>query len=160
MGSGKSVAARSLQNELGWPSFSTDALIEQREKRSISAIFEDSGEAYFRDLEHQVVKELAAKQGVIIDCGGGVVLNPENMRLLKVNGMVFYLKASAEVIYGRIKHQKHRPLLGVDNLFEKIQALILGRQALYQQADFIVDANDKNVSVPVEEILKKIREKI
>ena len=159
MGSGKSVAAKSLQNELGWPSFSTDSTIEQKEKRSISAIFKDSGEAYFRDLEHQVVKELAARQGIIIDCGGGVVLNPENMKLLKVNGVVFYLKASAEVIYERIKHQKHRPLLDADKPFEKIQALILGRQALYQQADFIVDANDKSVSVPVEEILKKIREK-
>ena len=158
MGSGKSLAAKSLHNELGLPSFSTDSLIEQKEKRPISAIFKDSGEAYFRELEYQAVKELAAKQGIIIDCGGGVVLNPENIRLLKKNGMVFYLKASAEVIYERVKREKHRPLLQVDNPLEKIKALILERQALYEQADFIVDANDKSVSVPVEEILKKVRE--
>ena len=160
MGSGKSLAAQMLHQRLQWPCFSTDYLIEQKEKKSISVIFKNSGEAHFRELEQGVVKDLAARQGIIIDCGGGVVLNPENIRLLKKNGTVFYLKASAEVIYERIKNEKHRPLLDTDNPLQKIKTLLNQRQVLYEQADFVVDANDKSVLLPVEEILNKMKENL
>jgi len=158
MGSGKSLVARTLHEKLGWPMFSTDNLIEEREKRSISEIFEKSGEAYFRRLEHEIVKGLSQKQNVIIDCGGGVVLNSDNIKLLKEKGVIFYLKASPEVIYERIKNEKHRPLLGAKDPLESIRNLINQRQPLYEQADYVVDANDKSVLVLVEKILKRMND--
>ena len=157
MGSGKSSSAQALKQRLGFSIFSTDSYVEEKQKRSISEIFQTQGEAHFRQLEHEAVKELSKNQGVIIDCGGGVVLNPENIKLLREDGVIFYLKASPEIIYERIKDQKHRPLLAGDNPLATIKELLTKRLPLYAQADFTIDANDKNVLVPVEEIIRRFQ---
>lgn len=156
MGSGKSMAAQALSKKLKIKSYSTDELIEKKQKRSIAKIIEDKGWPYFRELEHKQVKKLFSKKGVVIDCGGGVVLNPENMKLLKANGIIFYLKADPKVIYNRLKNDRTRPLISGRNPQAKIKEILKQRIPLYSQADFIVDASDPSVDVPVAEILKKI----
>ena len=103
MGSGKSMIADALSGRLKRESVSTDRLIEHREGQSIAGIFEKKGEAYFRALEHTVIKEISNRRDIIIDCGGGVVLTQENLKLLKTHGIVFHLQASPEVIFERIK---------------------------------------------------------
>ena len=82
-----------------------------KKARPSSEIFKSKGEAYFRKLESAVIKEVSLRRGIIIDCGGGAVLASENLQNLKANGIVFYLQATPEVIYQRIKHENHRPLL-------------------------------------------------
>jgi len=104
MGAGKSTVAQILAKKLRKKVFSTDDIIVEREGRPITEIFRDSGEPHFRKVEKVVVAEVAGKKGVIIDCGGGVVLDPENVSNLKKGGIVFYLAASAEVIFARIQH--------------------------------------------------------
>ena len=156
MGSGKSVVARELGIRLACEVVSTDALIESNEGKSIQDIFTSKGEAFFRKLEADIIKGLSFRQGIIIDCGGGAVLIKENLQELKTNGKVFYLRASPEVIYQRIKNETHRPLLKTPDPLGRIKELLNQRLPLYSQADFIIDANDASIEVPVVEILKKI----
>jgi shikimate kinase len=156
MGSGKSMVALELGKRLKRKVVATDDLIELREKRTIHDIFKSKGEAYFRDLEHAIITDISAQQGAIIDCGGGVVLQKENLKLLKDNGIVFYLEATPEVIYQRIKDEKHRPLLKSSDPLGCIKQLYNQRLPLYQQADYTIDANDASIEGPITEILKKI----
>ena len=156
MGSGKSMTAKALSNKLKIKYFSTDDLIEAKQKRSIAQIIEDKGWDYFRELEHKEIKKLSSKKGVVIDCGGGIVLNPKNIKLLKVNGIIFYLKVTPKIIYNRLKDDKTRPLISGPNPQAKIKEILKTRIPLYNQADFTVDASDPSIDVPVAEILKKL----
>jgi shikimate kinase len=156
MGSGKSMIARELGIRLKAQVVATDALIEAREGKTIHEVFKSKGEAYFRDVESEIIKELSLRRGIIIDCGGGAVLCRENLKLLKTNGIVFYLQATPEVIYQRIKDEGHRPLLKVPDPLGRVKELYQQRLPLYNQADYTIDANDASIEGPVVEILKKI----
>ena len=129
-------------------------MIEHQEGCTIEEIFNQKGEPYFREVENTIIKELVPKQGVIIDCGGGIVLNPINMDLLKQHGIIFYLKASPEVIFQRIKNEKHRPLLNTPDPLGRIGELLNQRIPLYNQAHHIIDANDASIQSPVDEIIR------
>lgn len=91
MGCGKTTCANLLHRRLGRPVADTDALIVERQGRSISDIFAAEGEGYFRDLETAVARELAEREGLIIATGGGLPLREENMQALKATGTVFWL---------------------------------------------------------------------
>ena len=157
MGSGKTSVAKALSLKLKVKCFSTDRLIERKAKRSIAKIIEDKGWSYFRELEHKEVKKLSVKKGIIIDCGGGVVLNPKNIKLLKANGIIFYLKVTPQIIYNRLKDDKTRPLISGPNPKALIKEILKTRIPLYNQADFTVNASDPSVDVPVVQILKRIK---
>lgn len=135
MGAGKTVTAKMLAQQLGFDSASTDEYIVEQEGRSINAIFESDGEAYFRDIETQAVRDLSGKTRLVIDCGGGVVLRQENMDALKENGTVIYLRTSPDVIYERVKNQTHRPLLNVPDPLQRIKDILKQRARYYAQAD-------------------------
>ena len=155
MGSGKSLTSNKLAGALNRKIVSTDKLIEQRERRTITNIFRDSGEAYFRQIEKETVKQVSEQTGIIIDCGGGVVLDPENVENLKKNGRVFYLSAPPERIYNNIKSQKHRPLLNVEDPQAKIGELLQARKPYYEKADIVIDA-DKSINQIAEDILEVV----
>ena len=157
MGSGKSLTSNKLAGALKRKICSTDKLIEKREGRVIADIFRDSGEAYFRKVEKEVVKEVSGQTDIILDCGGGVVLDFENVADLKKNGLVIYLSAPPERIYNNIKGQKHRPLLNVEDPQSKISELLEARKPYYEKADVIIDA-DKPIDQIAEDILKVIRD--
>ncbi|MFA5059798.1 MAG: shikimate kinase [Candidatus Omnitrophota bacterium] len=156
MGAGKSVTAKQLQELSQRSLVSTDELIEKKEGKAISRIFQENGEAYFRDLERKVIEEISRKENLIIDCGGGVILDQGNIDNLKKNGVIFYLKVSPEIIYERIKHETHRPLLKVDNPKIKIKELLEKRQSRYEQADQIIDTSGKTIDQVAGSILKLI----
>ena len=156
MGSGKTMIARRLSEHLKVELLSTDVLIETKAGKSIDAIFKDHGEPYFRDLEAEIVKEVSLRRGIIIDCGGGVVLRPQNLQELKSNAIVFYLQATPEVIFERIKNEKHRPLLQVPDPLGFVRKLYQQRLPLYSQAHYTIDANDASIEGPVVEILKRM----
>lgn len=142
MGVGKSLAAQHLAVKLQLEVVSTDDLIVKQEGRPITEIFKDKGEAYFRALETQVVRALADRQNIIIDCGGGIALNSENIEHLKKNGIVFYISADADEIYKNVKDQKHRPLLNTPDPKGQIEALLATRRPYYEKAaDYIIDGN-------------------
>jgi len=96
--SGKTTIGKHLAKRLGMPFLDVDARVVEKAGKPISEIFRDAGEPYFRDLETQVIRELAPSQGVVIATGGGVPLREENMRLLKGNGIVYFLDAPPETL--------------------------------------------------------------
>ena len=156
MGAGKTRTARQLAKILHKKCVSTDAEIEQREGRSIADIFRDSGEEYFRKLEKETVRQIALEDDLIVDCGGGIVLDPDNILQLKKKGIVFYLYASPDVIHRRTRRHTHRPLLNVPDPLAKIKTLLEERQAHYEQADHTIDTDRQSVEQTVEEVLKKL----
>ncbi len=153
MASGKTLSSMELAERLNRKRVSTDDLIVKREGRSIPDIFRDSGEPYFRKVEREVVNEAASLRDLVIDCGGGVAANEENLKALKKNGIIFYLYASPESVLRRTKGKTDRPLLNVENPLDKIKQLLAQRDPHYRQADFIVDSNEDNIGKVVDDIL-------
>ena len=135
MGSGKSMIARELGIRLKAEVVSTDALAESKEGQTIHEIFKAKGEAYFRNLEQEIIKDVSQRQGIIIDCGGGVVLAQRKLASFKDQWYCILFKAAPEVIYQRIKHEKHRPLLNTPDPLGCIKELYQQRLPLYNQAD-------------------------
>jgi shikimate kinase len=158
MASGKTLISNKLAQLLQRDVVSTDNLIEKKDGRPITEIFQGSGETHFRALEKEAVREVSAKEGLILDCGGGVVLDPENISNLKKTGIIIYLSTSPEVIWERVKGKKHRPLLNVEDPKAKIRELLEARRPYYEQADHIVDTNGKSVEQVCSEIMELMSE--
>lgn len=109
MGSGKSTVGRMLSRGLGWRLVDLDREVRRRESRSIPEIFARSGEAHFREVEHQALADaVGGDPEVVISCGGGVVVDPRNRKLLSGVATVF-LHEDIEALYERTRG-KGRPL--------------------------------------------------
>ncbi|MDP2654873.1 MAG: shikimate kinase [Candidatus Omnitrophota bacterium] len=143
MGSGKSFTGKDLGKKLNRRVLSTDDLVEKKAGKSIAEIFRDEGEKHFRALEKEVVAGIVCEEGVVVDCGGGIVLDPENVAALKKNGVLIYLRTSPEWVYRRVKGQVKRPLLNVPDPQKKIAELLKEREPAYRQADHTVDTDAK-----------------
>ena len=146
MGTGKSAAGRRIAKRLDMRFVSTDDMIVKREKRPITRIFTEEGEAYFREVEKEAVKEAAAMDNVVIAAGGGAVLDEENMSNLGSKGVIVCLTASPEAIYERTKKYKTRPLLNVEDPVSKIRELLEARAPFYRRARYQVDTSDKTIN--------------
>lgn len=130
MGTGKTVTGRLLAERTGMELVDMDSLIEQRQGKTIPQIFAESGEAGFRVLERELVKELSKKTGLIISTGGGVVTNPDNLADFEKSGLVVCLTASPETIFQRLEKDTTRPLLSGDKKTQ-IAVLLEKRRPLY-----------------------------
>ncbi len=134
MGAGKTEVGRRLAERLGRPLIDTDALVVERDGRSVSDIFSEESETAFRAKEAEAVVEAAAVPGAVIATGGGVVLDPRNVEALRSSGQVIYLRASAAVAAARLGSGEGRPLLEGTPLGNRIAQLIEDRQDLYRRA--------------------------
>ncbi|MFQ5953046.1 MAG: shikimate kinase [Candidatus Omnitrophota bacterium] len=159
MGTGKTTVAKATAKNLGKEYVNTDDIIEQREGRSINEIFANDGEAYFRKVEKEIVKEVSLQSDQVIDAGGGIVLDEENMSNLRKKGTIICLWADPETIWERTKKYEHRPLLNVEDPKKKIKELLDYRRPFYEKADFHIDSNVDDVSAIVKEIKRIIYEK-
>lgn len=153
MGTGKTSTGRALAARLGREFVDMDALIEQREGRTIPDIFAASGEPYFRALERALVRELAARRALVIAPGGGIVLNPDNIRDFAATGRVCCLRASPEIIVKRIGRDTNRPLLQANDKLGRIRDLLAKRQPLYDAIPFQIDTDGKTPEAVADEIL-------
>ena len=134
MGTGKSTIGRLLAKKIGYQFIDTDTLIEQQTGKTITELFATQGENTFRQLETELVKELAKKSGQVIATGGGLVLNPDNVKELSRTGQIFCLTATANEILQRVKQQGNtRPLLQEKDPLQKITTLLQQRDRVYQQ---------------------------
>lgn len=134
MGTGKSTLGRLLAQRLGYRFIDTDSEIEARIGHSIARLFSERGEASFRQLEEELVAELAEQSGLVISTGGGLVLNPRNVTALRKNGQIICLTATPEEILARVSAQEHiRPLLQEADPLKKIRELLRQRSAAYAQ---------------------------
>ncbi|MBO5327557.1 MAG: shikimate kinase [Clostridia bacterium] len=156
-GAGKTVTSLALQAISGKKAVDTDAIIVQKYGR-ITDIFQNYGEEYFRDLETQTCKDLANSENLIIATGGGCVIRPQNVKYLKKNGKIIYLKAQKETLVKRVSQNNERPLL-VGDAEEKIEKLMLARAAIYESvADVVIDTDGLSPQAVAEKILEIIKD--
>lgn len=147
MGSGKSTIGALLSKQLGYQFIDTDAVIEKQEGQRIAAIFRLKGEAYFRMLEKALVSDLP-RENAVIACGGGLPCYGDLLGSIKNMGLVVYLSADAETLYGRISKDTNRPLL---QKFEDFKALLDKREPIYQGAEVVI-----NAACALEEVLVNV----
>ncbi len=157
MGTGKSTVSRRLSELLGREQAEMDERIVQRRGMAITEIFARYGEAYFRDLESEMVRELGQKGRMVISCGGGVVVREENVANMKAAGKIILLTASPETVYQRVRGSKERPILNQDMSVAHISRLMEQRRALYAAAaDLTVATDGKEVEQICAEILEQL----
>ena len=157
MGTGKTAVGRRLAQRLGLRFVDTDAVIEQREHRSIAQIFASQGEAYFRALEKEVVAEVSSLDDAVIATGGGTIVDEENFRQLRAAGPIICLMASVETIKRRTTNSG-RPLLKGKDRQEEIRQLLEKRDTVYGRVRLCIDTSALNVGQVVEIILALLRE--
>jgi len=156
MGTGKTVVGKALAKELGWRFLDTDVIIEKKEGRRVSTIFKREGEAYFRDVETRVIKDVSRLKNAVISAGGGAVLRDENVKYLKKNGVIVCLDASPRVILSRLKGDRSRPLLGKRHRLKNVRRLLRLRKPYYQVADYTVSTDSLMVPLIVGKILNRL----
>jgi shikimate kinase len=157
MGTGKTSVGRLVAEVLGFEFLDTDELIQTRTGRTIADIFARDGEPAFRALERQVVAELATREKTVISTGGGLPTNPENLAALRRFALVVCLWASPEKIWERVRHQSHRPLLLDADPQKKIRDLLTARRPFYQQADVLMDTDQRSAREVAQQIVLQFK---
>lgn len=158
MATGKSSVGKELANRQNLQFVDLDNLIELKEKRRISDIFAKDGEPYFRKVEKRVLEDTAKKNKLVVACGGGIVINPENIRLMKETGVVICLTAEPAVILKRANGSKQRPLLNVADPKKQIELLLEKRSSYYALADKVIDTSRLSIKEVADKILDFIPE--
>lgn len=142
MGTGKSSVGRQLARFARMRFVDTDDLIVSAAGRSIPEIFAAEGVEYFRQLESQVLRDLAGTEGTIVATGGGIVTRPENLPLLRALGTIVWLTADEDVIFERVSRNRNRPLLQTENPRATMHEHLVERLPLYRAyADFVADTS-------------------
>ncbi|HWP22657.1 MAG TPA: shikimate kinase [Candidatus Binatia bacterium] len=156
MAVGKSAVGRSLAKKLGLRFVDLDRLIEKKEGKKVPEIFAEKGERYFRQLEKQALAEILRHQGQVIATGGGVVLDEENLALLRERALVVRLSASVDVLLSRSGGGTPRPLLSGADRRAKIEELLAKRESRYAQAHATIDTSDLTIGQVVEMLVELI----
>ena len=159
MGTGKTSVGKIPAKRLNRPVVDVDLYIEKSVEKEISEIFETEGEARFRVLEKEAIRQICQGQGIVITTGGGAVLDPENIETLKASGCVIGLSAKPETIFKRLRHSRHRPLLNGQDKLKEIERLLAVRKPFYQKADLHFDTDGRTASQMADLILKALTEK-
>jgi len=158
-GGGKSTVGRQLARRLGAKFLDSDAVLEERIGMPIRAYFEQHGEAAFRDLEEEVIRDLTASGGgsLILATGGGAVLRPANRQRLHDSSTVIYLRSTPDELYRRLRHDTQRPLLQVADPLAKLRELYEQRHPLYEEvAHYRVDTGRPSVATLVNMIMMQL----
>jgi shikimate kinase len=159
MGTGKTTIGRALASSLNRKFADTDSIIEKRLRKSISRIFLDDGEAFFREVEAEVVSEVYKLRSSVVALGGGAILNPTSSALVKENSAVVLLRSSVETIISRTSANRLRPLLNVssEDLDQRVASLLAKREAAYSNAmDIEIDTDSLSVGEAVSEIIRRL----
>lgn len=155
MGAGKSTIGKALANNLKYNFIDIDGEIVKSEKMSINDIFKLKSETYFRELETKTIEKFSQSDNAVISLGGGAFENEKNRTILLNSSKVFYLKASIDTLFERIKTDNSRPLLKCDDPKEKLKELLKKRESNYEKAHYIINAENS-----LEEIIQKIKENL
>ncbi len=142
MGSGKATVGPLLSTLLGIPFVDLDEAVVERAEMSVSEVFEAEGESGWRRREREALVELAADTPLILGCGGGVVLDPENRRTLRERYATVYLAASTDTLVERLADTAGRPLLDVPEPKKQIERLSAQRLPVYEAAADITIVTD------------------
>ncbi|MHA1926882.1 MAG: shikimate kinase [Candidatus Thorarchaeota archaeon] len=159
MGTGKTTIGRALASSLNRRFVDTDPLIEKRVGKTISRIFSEDGEAFFRKVEVEIVREAYKLRSPVVALGGGAILNPSSSAIVKENSVVVLLRSSIETILSRTSSDRLRPLLDVrtEDLEQRVATLLAEREAAYSDAmDIEIDTDTLSVGEAVSEIIGRL----
>ncbi len=158
MGSGKTTVGLKLARRLGLSFHDSDHEIQNRTGVNINLIFEIEGEEGFRVRESKILDELSSAKDVLVATGGGAVLREVNRQMLRERGVVVYLQASVEQQMARLRHDKSRPLIQLEDREAKLIQLARERDPLYAElADFTFPARNRSVDHSVEHIYRALQ---
>lgn len=164
MGTGKSTVARQLSSRLGIDCLDTDKMVEARSGRTVRELFDESGEAAFRDLESDVLSDCLSRQSASVVAGaGGIVVREGNRELInaarrKRTVIVVWLHAATDVLAARTAKGVHRPLLDADRV-GTLERLATERADFYAQvSDIVVDVSQRSVESTVNLLVDAIEE--
>jgi shikimate kinase len=156
-GCGKSTVGRHLARQLGLHFTDSDTEIERRIGMPIREFFDQHGEAAFRDVEQDVIDDLTQNDSTLLATGGGAVLRPSNREALHARTHVFYLRATAEELHRRLRHDTQRPLLQVEDPLKRLRELYRDRDPLYRRtAHFVVESARPSVPALLSMVLMQL----
>jgi shikimate kinase len=150
MGAGKTTVARLVGRRVGWRVEDIDERIESRERQSVTAIFAQKGEPYFREAERSILHELLPERNVIVATGGGTFVEADNRIAMLADGAVAWLDVPLTRILDRVPPDGRRPL-AADR--DQMEQLFARRQVAYGQAHVRIDA-----SRPIDEVVERLLE--
>lgn len=157
MGCGKSTVSRAMCKKFGLAGIEMDQQIEKEEGMTIQEIFAQKGEAYFRELETNLLKRIQTKENLVVSCGGGTAMRECNVLEMKKHGKIVLLSARPATVYERVRTSHNRPLLEGNMNVEYIGSLMEKRRAKYEAAaDFTVETDNKTARQIAEEIMEYI----
>jgi shikimate kinase len=157
MGSGKTAVGRVLARLRRQRFIDADAEVERRAGVDIPFIFEQEGEAGFREREQAVIDDLTQWPGVVLATGGGAVTRPVNCERLRSRGIVIYLEASVAQQLERTQRSRHRPLLRDTDPAKRLAELMAVRETLYQSiAHLVISTDRRKVAAVAEAILQSL----
>ena len=160
MGVGKSSIGRRLATALAMPFVDTDTEVEAAAGRSIPEIFEQFGEAAFRDGERRVIARLLEEPAHVLATGGGAFVNVETRRMIAEKAVSVWLKADLEVLARRVARRDNRPLLTGKDPMAVLEAQARDRYEAYAQADIVVETGETAHQVAVDAIIKALSERV
>jgi shikimate kinase len=164
MASGKSTVGLALAEALQKDFFDLDLEIETRLNKPIALIFRDEGAAFFREVEREVLIDLSKRSDAIIALGGGTLLEFENLLLVQQSGISICLTITPAEIWKRIENSDKRQLIAgpdaqgrllstTNQIYRRIESLMLIRKPGYDQSDIVIDSTHKTIPQIVQEIL-------
>lgn len=164
MGSGKTTVGRALAKELELPFYDLDWYIESRMRKKISQIFSERGEDGFRDIERNMLHEVAEFEDVVISCGGGTPCFFDNMEYMNEQAQVVWLKATPEVLHKHLLMGRgDRPLLKgktSDELITYITDQLAYREQFYSKAKYTLDVSLMDNFDKIKVTVEKLREQL
>lgn len=159
MGAGKSTIGKQLAGLLSFEFNDTDWEIQRRTGVDIRTIFDYEGESGFRKREKKVVEELSQRDRLVLATGGGVVIDPENRKILTSRGTIVYLHCSPEQQYERTLKDKKRPLLQIEDPQARLVALMGEREPLYNEiADITVSTEKRSSAAVAREVVRRLNQ--
>ena len=162
MGAGKTTVGKALSQALGLPFYDLDWYIEERHRRTIAQIFAEKGEKGFRDIERNILHEVAEFEDVVISCGGGTPCFFDNMEYMNRQAQTVYLKASPDILFRHLKMGKvERPLLKdktEDEMKQYIRDSLSTREPFYRQARYTLDVTLLDNYDKIKDTVRMLRE--
>lgn len=154
MGSGKTTVGKLLAKHLDMAFIDMDEAIESAQGKTVREIFDEQGESAFRTMETKYLEQSLEAKNMILATGGGVVMRPENVRLLDEIGTIIFLHASLEQLIAQLRNDTKRPLIQGENYEVKVKTLLEQREATYLSvADVIIQTTGKVITEVVDEVL-------
>ena len=154
MGAGKSTVGKILADRLGMRFIDADQEIEHAAGCTITDFFEKYGEVEFRKGEERVISRILAGEPCVLATGGGAFMSEATRLLIKKIATSVWLRVSFEVLAKRLEKRSDRPLLQTTDPQQTLKALIKKRYPIYNDADFIVDAENDGVDITVSKVIE------